>query len=530
MPNNSKNQMLNQSLLDEGQDSHKLHSQIQHNQNRCAGVLLHISSLPMGDFGADSRKFVDFLAEIGASIWQTLPLNMPHDDGSPYQCLSAHAGNPRFISLDNLLEYNLLSNEDLMLCADATKLNFSHTTQQTTSLQVKRQVMLAKAYFNYKHCQNVTLQQEFVQFCRKNVTWLGDFAVFLVLREKFKHTSWSAWPNAYKNKQPALMAKVKQRFAHEIAVIKFTQFLFFKQWQALKIYANKKGIAMFGDIPIFVAYDSADVWAKPHLFKLDAHKNMQVVAGVPPDYFSETGQRWGNPHYNWQAMQANDFSWWKSRMRTQQRMFDLVRIDHFRGLEAAWEIPANEETAINGNWEPAPGDALLRVLRKRFPRLQLIAEDLGIITPEVDALREDHHLPGMKILQFAFGGDHTNPYLPANIEANSVVYTGTHDNDTSLGWYQSLDENAKNHLHALLETTEPMMPHALVELALASKADTAIIPMQDILGLDGAHRMNTPGTVEANWQWRFDWVMLNDAAQQQIKNVIAQTLRVRKWL
>ena len=490
-------------------------SQSLRNQTRCAGVLLHISSLPAGDFGADAIRFVDFLADIGAAVWQTLPLNMPHDDGSPYQCLSAHAGNPAFISLQSLVQQNLLTTDDLIFNRDGVPAN--------------RHDMLAKAYFNYKHDQNTALQHEFVGFCRENVAWLGDFAAFLVLREKFKYSSWSAWPSAYKNKQPAAIAKLKQRYAHEIAVIKFTQFLFFKQWQVLKTYANQKGIAMFGDIPIFVAYDSADVWAKPHLFKLDAHKNMQVVAGVPPDYFCETGQRWGNPHYNWQAMQANGFKWWQSRMRTQQRMFDLVRIDHFRGLEAAWEIPANEETAINGTWVLAPGDALLRVLRRRFPDLQLIAEDLGVITTEVDALREKHQLPGMKILQFAFGGDETNPYLPANIEKNSVVYSGTHDNDTSLGWYLSLDENAKNHLHTLLETPAPIMPQALVTLALASKADMAIIPMQDILGLDAAHRMNTPGSIVDNWQWRFDWDMLSQSAQQHIKQAIAQTNRTKKW-
>jgi 4-alpha-glucanotransferase len=493
--------------------------QTAHKQTRCAGVLLHISSLPSsvvsssltGDFGSTAIRFVDFLAEIGASVWQTLPLNMTHDDGSPYQCLSAHAGNPAFISLENLVAQNLLKSTDL------------------TALQTNRHAALGNAYCAYKQQKNPKLQQEFLSFCHQNVTWLGDFALFLVLREKFKHISWNAWPSAYKNKQPALMAKVKQRYAHEIAVIKFTQFLFFRQWQALKTYANKKGIAMFGDIPIFVAYDSADVWAKPHLFKLDARKNMEVVAGVPPDYFSETGQRWGNPHYNWRAMQAYGFSWWVSRMRTQQRMFDLVRIDHFRGLEAAWEIPATEETAINGTWEQAPGDALLRVLRRRFPQLQLIAEDLGIITPEVDALREKYQLPGMKILQFAFGGDTTNPYLPDNIEENCVVYTGTHDNDTSVGWYQSLDENAKNQLHDLLETPEPIMPQALVALALTTKADMAIIPMQDILGLDAAHRMNTPGSIVGNWQWRFSWDMLNATAQSSIKKMIAQTNRARKW-
>jgi 4-alpha-glucanotransferase len=482
-----------------------------HHQARRAGVLLHISSLPAGDFGDDAFRFVEFLAEIGASIWQTLPLNMPHDDGSPYQCLSAHAGNPAFISLAHLAAEKLLKREDLDLIC--------------TALQANRDAMLAKAYSAYKQSKNKTLQSQYIKFCYKNVAWLGDFALFLVLREKFKHVSWIDWPEPYKNRQPAVLRKVKQRYAHEIAVIKFTQFLFFRQWRVLKHFANKKGVAMFGDIPIFVAFDSADVWAKPHLFKLDTHKNMQVVAGVPPDYFSATGQRWGNPHYNWRAMQVDGFKWWLRRMRTQQRMFDLVRIDHFRGLEAAWEIPANEATAVNGQWVLAPGNALLHAITKYFPSIQLIAEDLGVITKEVDALREQYHLPGMKILQFAFGGKDDNPYLPQNIDENSVVYTGTHDNDTTLGWYQQLDEQSKSHLHVVLGNQVPKMPQALVKLALETKANIAIIPMQDILGLDATHRMNVPGTMGGNWQWRFDWATLKKEHTDYMKHAIKQSKR-----
>jgi 4-alpha-glucanotransferase len=278
---------------------------------------------------------------------------------------------------------------------------------------------------------------------------------------------------------------------------------------------------MFGDIPIFVAYDSADVWAKPQQFKLDAHKNMQVVAGVPPDYFSATGQRWGNPHYNWPAMQADGFKWWLARMRTQQRMFDMLRIDHFRGLESAWEIPANEETAMNGTWVLAPGAALLNAISKRYPNMQLIAEDLGIITPQVDALRMQFNLPGMKILQFAFGGDDSNPYLPHNIEANSVVYTGTHDNDTTLGWYQQLaDDYTKQQINAVLGDIAPTMPFALVALAMSTRANLAIIPMQDILELGSEHRMNTPGTIEHNWQWQMHWPQLTAALKQQFAAVL----------
>ncbi len=481
------------------------------NLARRAGVLLHISSLPAGDFGADAYQFVDFLADIGASIWQTLPLNMPHEDGSPYQCLSAHAGRLGFISLENLVPQGLLDKADCF------------------GVKANRHALFDKAYRNYKQQKNVHLQKQFATFCRQNSAWLNDFALFLVLRKKFNKTGWHTWPKAYKNKQPALMAQVKLRHARDIAVIKFTQFLFFSQWQALKSYANQKSVAMFGDIPIFVAYDSADVWAEPHLFKLDSQKNMQVVAGVPPDYFSATGQRWGNPHYNWNKMHYDGFKWWLERMRTQQRMFDLVRIDHFRGLQAAWEIPAEEETAINGAWMLAPGEALLNAIMQRFPNMQLIAEDLGIITAEVNALREQFNLPSMKILQFAFGGADDNPYLPHNIEANSVAYTGTHDNDTTLGWYEALDEHTKNHLSRVLGEATPNMPNALIELAMASKANLAIIPMQDILSLDAAHRMNTPGTMDKNWHWCFDWAQLTPTDIAEIKRAIVQSNRANKW-
>jgi 4-alpha-glucanotransferase len=479
---------------------------------RSAGVLLHISSLPSANFGADAFKFVDFLADIGARIWQTLPLNMTHDDGSPYQCLSAHAGNPTFIDFNALVTLGLLTNEDL--------------AEKDTTLHGNRSQLACLAFANYKQHKNTALKQEYIQFCRENVSWLGDFACFLLLREKYHHASWQTWPTPFKNKQHAAIQQLKQRSAHAIGVIKFTQFLFFKQWLALKAYANQKGIAMFGDIPIFVAYDSADVWAKPYLFKLDKTKKMQVVAGVPPDYFSETGQRWGNPHYDWQAMQARGFSWWLARMRTQSRMFDLLRIDHFRGLEAAWEIAEHADTAVVGTWVLAPGDALLKAIKKAFPHLQLIAEDLGVITAEVNALREKYALPGMKILQFAFGGDDSNPYLPHNITEDSVVYTGTHDNDTTLGWAQQLDEQTKNHINSVLGDISPEMPKALIELALASKGNIVIIPMQDILGLDGAHRMNTPGTIENNWRWQFNWSQLTPDHIQWIKLAIKSSQRI----
>ncbi|MDP3332523.1 MAG: 4-alpha-glucanotransferase, partial [Methylococcaceae bacterium] len=473
---------------------------------RRAGVLLHISSLPsanyVGDLGTEAYRFVDFLNTIGASVWQTLPINMPHADNSPYQCLSAFAGNPDFISLENLLSQGLLSKEDL------------------SGLMTNKTHLLEKAYLAFKgQAENTELsyvytQQAFKKFCKKQSLWLNDFALFLALRHKFHQVGWSYWPEAYKNRDVKTLKQARKELAHEIAVIQFTQFIFFTQWLALKAYAVSKKVYFFGDIPIFVAYDSADVWAQSHLFKLDANKNMEVVAGVPPDYFSATGQRWGNPHYNWDVMAADGFSWWISRMATQNALFDIVRIDHFRGLEAAWEIPASEDTAINGQWVLAPGDALLAAILKALPNICLVAEDLGIITAEVDALRHQYNLPGMKILQFAFSGQEDNPYLPHNIEANSVAYTGTHDNDTSLGWYDALDEQQRELVDAYIrlshsEGYEPSMPTDLIDMVFESNSQLAIIPMQDLLALDSTHRMNTPGTCTGNWHWRFNWLQLS---------------------
>ena len=481
-------------------------------EQRQAGVLLHISSLPMGVLGKNAYQFVDFLSDVGAKVWQTLPLNTPHADGSPYQCLSAHAGNPVFISMQLLTEQGLLSAADLV----------SYGANQTPEY---KQLLIEKGYAQFMQTAASPQHLAFKQFCRKHSAWLNDFALFLVLRKQFKQRTWNKWAEPYKQRDSEALQQIKKLHAIEIGVIKFTQFLFFTQWAALKKYANKKGIAMFGDIPIFVAFDSVDVWANPHLFKLDKRGNMKVIAGVPPDYFSQTGQRWGNPHYNWRNMQADGYRWWLARMATQNSLFDMVRIDHFRGLEAAWEIPALEETAMVGKWKKAPGAALLTAIKTRFPRMCLVAEDLGVITPQVNALRAKFKLPGMKILQFAFGGGDDNYYLPANVEANSVVYTGTHDNDTSLGWYNTLEAHAKAHLHAILANDKPNMPADLVKMALGTKSRLAIIPMQDILELDSKSRMNTPGTIEGNWVWRFYWTQLTPQFKAQFTQAIRQSFR-----
>lgn len=483
---------------------------LRENQRR-TGVLLHISSLPSahytGDLGAEAYRFVDFLHEVGVSVWQTLPINMPHADNSPYQCLSAHAGNPDFISLEALQAQGLLTLDDL-----------SRPITSKTHL-------LKKAYLAFIERADAKSRLDVMHFCDKQSDWLHDFALFLALRAKFGHVGWNDWPEAYKKRHITTIRQAREELALEIAVIKFTQYVFFTQWMALKKYANDKNIDMFGDVPIFVAYDSADVWANPNLFKLDAAQNMTVVAGVPPDYFSTTGQRWGNPHYNWDAMAADGFSWWISRMATQNELFDIVRIDHFRGLEAAWEIPEHEETAINGQWVLAPGDALLAAIKHAFPNINLVAEDLGIITAEVDALRKKYNLPGMKILQFAFSGEPDNPYLPHNIEPNSVVYTGTHDNDTTVGWHSSMDDYQREHIQAYFdenqaEDDQSDIAKKLIVMALESNANLAVIPMQDILALDSSHRMNIPGTSTGNWHWRFNWQQLS--AQQ--KDFFAHTI------
>lgn len=471
---------------------------------RSAGILLHISSLPSGTIGSDAYRFIDFLASIGANVWQTLPINMPADN-SPYQCLSTHAGNPDFICFNQLIIDGLLLADELDL-----------TREQAFKLAYGR--------FTANHPT-----ETFNIFCKSEQFWLEDFATYLLLRKQFGFTCWNTWPDPFKNQEASALEQFKLDHHNAIEVIKFTQYLFYTQWGQLKSYANKKRVKLFGDIPIFVAYDSADVWSQPYLFKLDTNKEMSVVAGVPPDYFSETGQRWGNPHYDWHTMSKNQFSWWVARIATQARLFDMVRIDHFRGLESAWEIPTEEPNAIKGVWVKAPGDALLNSIKTKFPDVELIAEDLGIITDEVNELRLKHTLPGMKILQFAFGGEDDNPYLPHNIEENSVTYTGTHDNDTTVGWYRSISENERKNIAEYInqadENEAVKMPLALIEMAFASRSKLAIIPMQDILELDSAHRMNVPGTIEGNWQWQFQWEELNAKQVLQLSEAIKQSGR-----
>jgi len=463
---------------------------------RRAGILLHISSLPsageVGDLGQEAYNFVNFLHDSGVTVWQTLPLGMPHSDGSPYQCLSAHAGNPIFIDTHWLEKKGWLEASDS--CFDL------HTGNR-----LSKSCLLAKSFAGFKSFAIKEDRQAFSQFCQDNVTWLDDFSLFYSLRQEFGSQCWNQWPDELRNRQSKAIKDAHHRLSSLVEAVKFEQFVFFAQWAELRAYAKERNVLLFGDIPIFVSYDSSDVWANRQVFKLDKKGEMSVVAGVPPDYFSETGQRWGNPHYDWKYLKKTGFKWWIDRVKTQGELFDIVRIDHFRAFESAWEIPADEDTAINGQWVTAPGHALLKAIAEECASISLVAEDLGIITEEVDALRHEFNLPGMKILQFAFDGNADNLYLPHNHDKNSVVYTGTHDNDTTLGWFNSLNDHDKYTVYEYLGFSKTSMPFTLVGTAFSSVANLAIVPMQDILEQGSEHRMNIPGTCEGNWKWSFDW-------------------------
>ena len=426
-----------------------------------------------------------------------LPLGPTHIDGSPYQCLSVHAGNTQLISIDWLVNKNWLDLSSVDLSGDS---------------QSCRVRALKQAYqkFNTAHSKD-QWRKKFDVFIKQHQDWLEDFALFMAIKKNLQGEKWFNWPDELRDRAPEAVKEITRDLAESIDQVKFEQFVFFTQWHELRDYAIEQGVLLFGDMPIFVSHDSADVWAHRENFLIDETGQASVVAGVPPDAFSETGQLWGNPLYDWKAMKADGFSWWLSRFRTQHELFDIIRIDHFRGLQAGWQIPAENDTAINGKWVKVPGVQLLSALKKEFSDLALVAEDLGVITPLVDDLRDKFSLPGMKVLQFAFGDNSNNPYLPHNYSQNSVVYTGTHDNDTTLGWYQHLDNYSRRRLHEYLacpQQNELDMPWVMIRLALSSVANLAIIPMQDILSLDSLHRMNTPGTMEDNWRWRFEWTQI----------------------
>lgn len=463
-------------------------------QSRRAGVLLHPTSLPKtlgnGDLGQQAYYFVDFLAKIGMQLWQVLPLNPPHTNLSPYLSQSAHAGNPLLINLEMLVEDGWLHAEPLSNEAKA----------DPAAYRMKR---LQEAFASFQAKASKTQEHEFKEFVAAR-PWLVDYACFCALKAHHHDAAWQEWEPAYRDRKTKALQALQKREKATLQQTYFEQYLFHQQWLRLKRYANEKGVYLFGDLPIFVSGDSVDVWAQPEYFQLDAKGQPTVVAGVPPDYFSATGQRWGNPLYNWKALQHDNFQWWVARLQTQSELFDLLRIDHFRGFAACWEIPASSETAIEGEWVAVPGEALFKVLNKKLD-LPLVAEDLGVITDDVVALREQFGMPGMKVLQFAFDGNPDNVHLLHNHSHNSVVYTGTHDNNTTLGWFEPLSNEEKRDIYDYILNSHQAMPAALIQTAYASPACITIIPMQDILAGGQEQRMNTPGLSEGNWQWRFEW-------------------------
>ena len=460
-------------------------------EHRSAGVLLHISSLPgpcvQGEMGAEAFHFIDFLSSAGMSVWQTLPLVPTHSDRSPYNGLSVHAGNPELISLSVLHDWGWLSTIDVG----------------------DRQQAMDEAHTHFQQSGSDEARADYAKFIADQSHWLDDYALFMVLRDVF-NTPWVEWPAAERDRDPVVMQSRRDELATEVESVRFTQFVFDRQWSILKRYANQHSVKMFGDVPIFVAYDSADVWANRACFRLDEEGHVSVVTGVPPDYFSQTGQRWGNPHYDWSYLQRHGFDWWVDRLRSQLSRFDLLRVDHFRGFESSWEIDANEQTAEQGVWAKVPGLELFTTLEDRLGPLPLVAEDLGIISVEVEQLRDDLGLPGMKVLQFAFSGDADNPHLPYNHSQQAVVYTGTHDNDTSIGWFDGLDHETRAVVSDSLDGDPQAMPWPLIREALASTAGLAMFPMQDLLELGSDGRMNTPGIEGGNWEWRFQWDEMAD--------------------
>ena len=451
--------------------------------DRRSGILCHPTSLPSGDFGPEAYHFVDFLAVSGFTLWQVLPLNPVDDAGSPYTTSSSFALDTKFISTFVLKQWSWLS-------------------QDTSSLSDTK---LADAYQYFVSNASTADKRRYKIFCNTQADWLDDYALFESVKSAQNSAAWWQWQNALRDRNEKALQKTQQEHADEIEVVKFSQFVVDRQWQALREYAAEKGVYIFGDLPIFVSHDSADVWTNREAFHLLKNGQAKLVAGVPPDYFSKTGQRWGNPLYNWQAMQKDDFAWWRKRMQRQLALYDIIRIDHFRGLEAYWEIKASQKTAEKGKWVKAPGEALFNSFLKHFGQLPLVAEDLGVITDKVTKLRHQFNLPGMKIVQFGFEDDFNNAYLPHQHEKDYVAYSGTHDNDTTLGWYRGLSDESKQRVNDYLVCNERDMPIPIIRATLASVAQTAIVPMQDLLALGSEARMNVPGVKDGNWTWQFDW-------------------------
>ena len=482
---------------------------------RSSGILLHPTSFPsrfgIGDLGLEAYKFIDFLAESAQQLWQILPLGPTGYGNSPYMSYSSMAGNPLLISPEKLHNQGLLTDEDF-----ANLPEFPVDRVDYERVMQTKMPMLRKACDRFQSHSSEVERKQFAGFCEATAGWLDDYALFMALHDTFGGTSWHTWEPEIAKAHPDAKEKWRQQLSDEIYVQKYLQFEFFRQWSELKQYANLHHIQIIGDIPIYVAHNSVDVWAHRGIFAIDEETGEPaLMAGVPPDYFSNTGQLWGNPVYNWEKLQQDHFRWWVQRFIATLDYVDIVRIDHFRGFEAYWAVKQGETTAINGEWIKAPGEELFQVLSDKLGKMAIMAEDLGTITPEVYALRDRFDIPGMKVLQFAFGGGPDNPYLPFNYERNFVVYTGTHDNNTTLGWFNQLSEWEKeNVLRYLGCISSDGINWDFIRLAFSSVANQAIIPMQDLLNLGAEAQMNFPSKPEGNWEWRYR----NDAITDQVRD------------
>ncbi len=488
---------------------------------RAAGILLHPTSLPgnfgIGDLGPNAFYFIDFLESCGQRLWQVLPLGPTGYGDSPYQCFSAFAGNPLLISPEKLLNQKLIVDDELKAFPqlDPRCVDFGNVIEA-------KKLLLGKAFQRFHSSSDNTLKKEFDSFCESNNYWLDDFSLFMAIKEANGGEHWNTWEKDVIHREPATLQSLSKQLHSQISKQKFIQFIFHQQWHELKNYANKKDIKIIGDLPIFIAYDSADVWANKHLFDMDEDGILLTKAGVPPDYFSPTGQLWGNPLYRWKEMENDDFAWWRTRIQQLLENVDIIRIDHFRGFEAFWEIPGDAPTAEKGKWVKAPGKKFFTILQKYLGELPILAEDLGLITKPVVELRDYFGFPGMKILQFAFGTGMESKFLPHNFIPNCVVYTGSHDNDTTRGYF----EKAKNDTSDIYSFTQRYLNYSgdnltfeLIRLAYSSVADIVVIPMQDVLNVGSEGRMNFPGKLGGNWSWRFTWNQVEPKLPTSIKEL-----------
>jgi 4-alpha-glucanotransferase len=504
---------------------------------RASGILLHPTSLPsrfgIGDLGDEAYRFANSLAASGQSLWQVLPLGPTGHGDSPYACYSAFAGNTLLISPEKLFEEGLLAKSDLdeIPSLPNERVDFERVHHS-------RHTILNQAFAHYQRTDGSELRSAFETFAGQNASWLDDYALFRALKSAHGGQAWNEWERSLAGREPTALARARVDLRDQIEAHKFFQFLFFKQWFALKAFCHERNLSLIGDIPIFVAHDSADVWTNPDQFQLNQDGRPKVVAGVPPDYFSATGQFWGNPLYDWERMLADGFKWWIERVRATLQTVDIARIDHFRGFAAGWEIPGDDKTAERGRWVEAPGRELFTAVRNSLGELAIIAEDLGVITPDVEKLRDDFGFPGMRILQFAFSSDAKNIDLPHNYPRNVAVYTGTHDNDTTAGWFNSVAgagstrtaaqiNSERNFCLEYLNTDGREIHWDFIRAVLASVADTAIVPLQDLLGLGSEARMNLPNSTQGNWSWRCKPDAWTEAHSERLREMTATHGRIQ---